>query len=58
MECLVDESYKCKSNNISSTLDCKDSECCHFLKISEYEKSKPRIKTIIHEEDEPLKPKS
>ena len=33
MECLVDESYRCKSSRINSTLDCTDSECVHYIKI-------------------------
>ena len=42
MECLVDESYECKSGSISNTLDCKDSGCCHYIKITDYFKSKEK----------------
>lgn len=38
MECLIDESYECKSSRISSTLDCEESGCCYYIKICEYYK--------------------
>jgi hypothetical protein len=45
MECLVDESYVCKSNRINNTLDCAESECTHYKKISEYYKNKKKVKS-------------
>jgi len=49
MECLVDESYGCKSSIISNTLDCKDSGCSHYIKMSKYyeniQKNKKQLKS-------------
>lgn len=38
MECLVDESYECKSLNIHDTLDCEECKCSYYIKVCEYYK--------------------